>query len=617
MNIPAWVRAVMSRFENMTAPFQEVEIADALGSVRKGEGNLGDEDFQGFVAEWSAFLFGERRAKDSVWGTYFSPFMSAKNTDGSDFYSPDIKSLDAVVVAHWEERAKNCTNPVMRARYSDLVWDLKQRITGEKPSPEYARIAVDAYLESADRKFYSREVMGIQWLDRALDLARFINDTDRIERVVDFMFEFYDRVAQTNLIGTWLFLFDDLYGEKFITPQQESRIIDNLERMLAITADRTCSDDGVYHNLDPWGAEAAAQRLAQHYRRKNDKANVERVIRSYGEAFEHMAGEARPMLAAAWLEPVVERYEQEGLKSEAERLQVVASEKAKSIVSDLKTVSASVQVNQGDVNRLVEHLIGSGDLNTSLARIAEYFIPKAEDARQLLETLRTDAPFLSMIPISIVERDGSSTARIGSLDEDAEGRLHKQLGQNIGFYQPFLEHALSKFKERYSPTLDSTLDFLCESPLYAESRSELLRDGLSAYEQGDFVKAIHVLVPQIEHTLRHFVGRIGLPTRRTVRNHPGITDAKNMNDILGDPRVQEKLTENLWRYLMVVYIDRRGLNLRNNLAHGLARAEDFNRHIADRVFHTLIALSLMRAPKKPAGDQSRKVGNQEKQKGES
>jgi lysyl-tRNA synthetase class 1 len=127
-------------------------------------------------------------------------------------------------------------------------------------------------------------------------------------------------------------------------------------------------------------------------------------------------------------------------------------------------------------------------------------------------------------------------------------------------------------------------------------------EGLSAYAQGDFVKAIHVLVPQVEHILRIFFGHLGIPTRKTVRNKPGITDVKNMNEILGDARMQEKLTENLWRYLTLVYIDRKGgLNLRNDLAHGLVSPDSFNKHVADLVFHTLLALSLMRAPKKSEG----------------
>ncbi len=124
-------------------------------------------------------------------------------------------------------------------------------------------------------------------------------------------------------------------------------------------------------------------------------------------------------------------------------------------------------------------------------------------------------------------------------------------------------------RERYAPTLDDILDFLCLSPLFAQSRDGLLRDGLLAYEQEDFVKAVHVLVPQIEHILRTFLGAMGIPTLRTVRNHPGIQDAKSMNEVLGDERMREVLTENLWRYLAVFYIDKRGLNLRNDLAHGL------------------------------------------------
>jgi hypothetical protein len=129
----------------------------------------------------------------------------------------------------------------------------------------------------------------------------------------------------------------------------------------------------------------------------------------------------------------------------------------------------------------------------------------------------------------------------------------------------------------------------------------LLRDGLLAYEQEDFVKAIHVLVPQVEDILRNFLGHLGRPTLKTVRGQPGIMDAKNMNDVLRDEQMRTVLTENLWRYLEVVYVDKRGMNLRNDLAHGLLAPNVFNRYVADRVVHTILALSLMRpAPSKAA-----------------
>jgi hypothetical protein len=127
-----------------------------------------------------------------------------------------------------------------------------------------------------------------------------------------------------------------------------------------------------------------------------------------------MARGANPMLAMAWLQPVIERYEQEGLKQEAETLQILAGEKGKNIASDLKTVSVESNVKPEDVDKLVEQLIGSdlGNLRTSLGHIAHYFLPKVGDTRKLLERLRTDAPFLSIVPLHIIEKDGyTSTTR--------------------------------------------------------------------------------------------------------------------------------------------------------------------------------------------------------------
>jgi len=605
MSIPDWAQDIVAGFETRDTPFQEVEVAESLARASKGQEKLNREESIEFVAEWAGFLFGERRRKDGVWKTFFEPGVTWKQEDGPDVYSPDLKELDADIVAHWEARAKTCKHAMMRARYADLVWDMKRPITNQSPSVEYAQIAIDSYVAAADSKLYQMDVMGIQWLERALDLARSINDEARTNKVVDFLFEFYDRIAEAKSAGTWLFLFDNLYGEKITTPAQDARIIDQLEGMLTKMADATQSADGVYHNLDPWNAEAAGQRLAKHYQRLKDLTNVQRVVTLYGNGFAHLARQATPLMAPAWLEPVIESYEQAGLKDEAAKLESIIREKEKDIPATLKTVSVSVEIKQEDIDKMIEHLIGSGDPRTSLLRIAEYFIPNVNDTKTLLERLRTDAPFQNLIPITIIESSGATTAKVGSIDDDPDGRLHMQLGRTIVFYQPYLEHALAKVHERYHLTAEPIVDFLCESPLFADSYVSLLRDGVAAYEQKDFVIAIHVIVPQLEHILRNFMARLGLPTRKRVRGHGGVTDAKGMNDVLQDARVREVLTENLWRYLSVVYVERKGgMNLRNDLAHGLLRPESFDQHTADRVLHTLLALSLMRGKPKtePSSD---------------
>ncbi len=94
--------------------------------------------------------------------------------------------------------------------------------------------------------------------------------------------------------------------------------------------------------------------------------------------------------------------------------------------------------------------------------------------------------------------------------------------------------------------------------------------------------------------LRTLLVLMGIPPQKGVPRHPGITDVKNMNDALGDQRVRELLKDDVWMYLTALYIDRRGMNLRNDLAHGLVPVEGFNQPIADRVFHSLLVLSLLR-----------------------
>jgi hypothetical protein len=595
MTIPEWVEAIIATFDQETKPHNELTVMEAMDRTRKSKGDLSDEDFKGYLVERSAFLFIEYRNRPCPWNTYFGPMGSGTRPDGEQVFWPDIKDINAEIIAHWEIRAKSIHDSVMKARYADLIWNFKQLVTEQKPSVEYARIACDAYLESVKEHRYTMPIEGVHWAQRALDLSLSINDTVRSGNIVQFMFELHDLISDPPHTGHWIFLFDTLYERKgLLSVEQEQRLIKNLETKLAEVSDANSAQ-----HFDPYGAEAAAQRLARYYRRQKNQVDVERVIRIYGKAFEELADEAAPLFAVSVLGPVVQAYQQEGLKDEAERLQIVLANKGKNMAADLKEISVSVELKQEEIERFIEQLTAGG-LKKAVLLVASYFVPRVEEAKKQLEYIRQNAPLMSMIPIVKID-DGRATAMIGALDDDPNGRLHHQLGQTLNFHQPFLVRALSKLRERYAPSVEEILDCLFDSPMFANSRRELLRQGLIAYEREDFLKAIHVLVPQVEHTLRTFLSLIGIPTLKSVPRHPGIMDAKNMNDVLDDVRVRQILTEDLWRYLAILYVDRKGgLNLRNDLAHGLVGEEMFNGQIAGRVFHSLLALSLIRGT--PAHD---------------
>ena len=72
--------------EKETRPHNEVQIADALRQGARFHEDMLPEDFKGYHCEWAAFLFIARPRKDSLWGTFFAPFMIATQNDGKDFY---------------------------------------------------------------------------------------------------------------------------------------------------------------------------------------------------------------------------------------------------------------------------------------------------------------------------------------------------------------------------------------------------------------------------------------------------------------------------------------------------------------------------------------------------
>ncbi len=589
MNVPSWVQVILDNFNGKTDAHSELEIAESLSNERAKHGDLSEEDWKGYIAEYSVFFFGEGGDGESVWGTYFRPM--AEFTHGQSVVrNPDITQLDAETIAHWQHRASEVKNPVMKARYADAAWDFAKPIANGQPDYKCALLAIDGYTDATARHFYKWENEGVQWLVRALHLARSVGDTERIKKVVDAMFSFYQATLQPKLIGVWVFLFDNLYGEKkLISAAQEAHIIADLEAMLA-----KLSVVGEPNYFDPFGAQAAAERLARHYKKQGDTANVERVLKTYGEAFRTLATGANPMLAMAWLQPVIERYEQEGMKDEAEQLRLIQIEKGKNIASDMKHYSVEAKTTRQDYDDLVKKLLVKNDLGATLSNIAHYFVSSVDSAKKTVEELKTVAPLMSMIPITMVDTTGRALAKIGTDDDGSEGRIFQHLAQTIGFYQPFLSYVIEAVVTEFQPTADDILAVLYQSPLFLESRRSILRDGLSAYLSKDHLKGIHVLVPQIEEMLRTLLALMGIPPQKSVPRHPGITDVKNMNDALGDPRVQQVLTENVWMYLTVLYIDRRGMNLRNDLSHGLVPGEGFNQPVADRVLHSLLLLSLLR-----------------------
>jgi len=586
--VPESVKRVLGEFEARQQGFHEFDLSHAIENLAKQSVTLPDAERRGVWVEMIAFqLMEPSKTPQQPWNSVFAPMASMRTQNGEDRYIPDIKSADESVIFHWAERSRETTNPIICARYADLVWEFGPLVTKSKREIEFARRCIDAYLRAVETEYYVNNVQASTFLGRALSLSISINDPTLISRSKDAAFELHSRIGRFGKGSMWWVLFDTLYDEHVVglTDTERATIIDGLEDVLKNASDRTQPD-----LFDPWAAQGAAERLERHYRKIQKLDEVRRVTETAGLSFEQAAHDAEPLLAVAWLQPVYEKYRDLGMQVAVNRVHLALEAKSKAAPASMKRLEVPIDIKPDEVVQSIETLTDGG-LTKALLKVAVGFIPKANDLRGFNERMKDVAPLTSRIPMRIFEGDFAS-AVVGSQDDDPDGRLINQIGREISFNAPFLAMAFNRINERYQMTSGQLMELLASSPCFDDDRKGLLAEGIAAALSNDHVKAIHVLIPQIEHMLRMLAGQIGIP-KTTAGSKKGTMQARTLGDILSDPVLKDTLDEDIRLYLVALLVDQRGLNLRNRVAHGLLEFNQLDHSFSNRVLHVLLTLRLI------------------------
>ena len=454
-----------------------------------------------------------------------------------------------------------------------------------------AWIRIDSVIAGAATGAHKYEPEVIKKLRHALQVAVRLNDAGRVERVRDTILAYGDKVGEDDKPGLWCFVFDSLWDQKNVplTDAQKAKIIDDLEGRL-----RRLSDTSGNRPVNTWAAELAAVRLAQHYQAEGRPAEVKRVLLKYGAAFEKKAENATAMLAQAWLGQVHQIYRDFGLKDDAERLLRKVRALGPKALNDLKPIEAEIEVPKEQMDGFVTEMT-EGDLETALGRIAVYYLPRRGDIEKQMKELSATYPLSFLLSNQIMDHEGRPTATVGSLEDDLEGRVVMQMAQNMQFVGMFFRQVMSTAVAKFAITPEKLVDHICRSQLFDDDSKAVLGRGIKAYLEGDSLVAIHVLMPKIENAIRTLVEATGGTVLKP--NRSGGQDLKIFDELVRDDRIIAvfgKAGNDVSLYMRVLLTDRRGINLRNRVFHGIAPASTFNLTFADRVVHVLLILALLR-----------------------
>jgi hypothetical protein len=596
--IPPAIEEVITKFDQSDAAFNERQVKQALVSARQSLVNPGEAEKLGAWAEVLAFALVETRHQPSPWKTYFGPLASGTQDNGAPVYSPDIAGTDAEVVAHWIQRARTVKHPVLKARYADLAWDMSRAIAKTNPDPDMARIAIDEYLVSLEKQLRAEAHDRFEAALRALDLSVMIRNAARLETARAALLKTHRETIAIGE-GRWWIAFDRLIGDKHagLTDAERDQLIADLEGIV-----KRCSNKADPAVFDPHATESAAQRLIKYYRKNGMNEDVKRLSEVIGRAFEHFASLGDAMLASAVLQTAVNAYRDAGLREESLRVRVLMEEKIAHSGDQMKSFTIERKIAHEDMEKFLQAVVVD-DLGATFARIASEFLQSRKEVEGQINRLKEEAPLMVMLTHSIMA-DNHVAAKVGSVEDDPFGRLIQQATQLMSLNDIWLIQALDKAIEVHSARPEHFATWAARTRLFDDLT--LLMEGITAWYDQDFVKAVHVLVPQVEVGLRAIASKLGKPITKP-HKVDGVSVAINMGDILYSKEIVEALGSDLTLHFLTLYADPRGFNVRNDLAHGLLRADSIHFPLACRVIHTLLVLGIWDAlaaarSKQPSND---------------
>jgi lysyl-tRNA synthetase class 1 len=537
-----------------------------------------EETIKNIVRALAPLEFLIRQPPGGPWNSYFAPRREA--TDAETEY-PCIADLCADDVEEWVNLTMLLKRPILRARFADAVWELGKRLKSPRRDlHRFARLAAEMYLEAASEETTARSSFSMfEAATRCICLAMQLRDLSMIERGFDRIMAFADS-AELAHIGLWTVPFDRLIGLNGLSKSQEQQILDRYEiRFRATVANRDL------HRVMMTGP-----RLANFFYGRKDYERAKAITLFYGEVVLDISSGLDASLATHHIANILEAYRSVGLRKEAERVRLLLEAKGKEAIAAMKPHRLEFELDRKEIENSIEEVLNVPQPFAALYRLANWCTPQPAAIEKMLD----GGEFIShrLIPVAILGDNGLTVSQVSTYDQDKEGHivmgLAREMNPSTMFFLSGLEQWKKKFELGGIPDTPNILD-CCLVPA---DRVSLYRDGLQAFESLDYVKCIHVLIPQVENSLRELLRMLGRATTKT--DEDGGFQLKNMYDVLHDTLVRETLEEKLWYFLKVLYVDNRGMNLRNLIVHGIAPVETFNRANAALVIQSIVFLTMIR-----------------------
>lgn len=487
----------------------------------------------------------------------------------------DPKTLTPDQITLIKSLADRITKPAARVRLCQYLWLASADHT-------YARQAVAAYLTLAEQHLDPEEwIEPVAYFGRALRLAARLGRGTLFDEVTAAV----DQVVRKLDGEDPLFLTTELMQALIDT---RARVDPNIHALIAEKAARR-AEDAAISDTSKYHLARVRWLLAAEWHKVRRDSTAERNARAaFGETFiaeaELAAKATSPrygMAAGLYGHGLQALRRLQGQRDRVSSLLARLKELQQLSLDELKPIGAVHDFSE--CVAAARKRVSGRALPDALVALATVLpIPSVDQLRA--DVLESAKVFVSqrILPTVVVNAEGAPIAGYGMLDPDApddhmralESRMHEDLRRaRICDVFGFIDPARDQLVQEHVITFQPFLELAAMSEFVPASRETIWARGLYAGMIGDFLTSAHVLVPQVEHSIRALLLRSGkVPVTWTKDSYE---EAPDLNDVLRDPETEKILGKDLLFTFKSVFVNKIGGNFRNRLAHGLVETEEF------------------------------------------
>lgn len=228
----------------------------------------------------------------------------------------------------------------------------------------------------------------------------------------------------------------------------------------------------------------------------------------------------------------------------------------------------SPPIDISDTVQMIKERIENSSFEEAIAHIANAISPREMDYFKKSD----DSYFSSLFPMRLLDNKGRIRANIPSRTSDnPDDRRKTAQYEAMQYYRLSAEVLLMRYlyfsKEKFDFN-ENSLRFLVENNLFIpDDRKETYLKGILAGFSGDWGTAMHLLMPQVENSIRNLAEACDIVVYKT--NEFGVEECLSLTAILALPEFKEYFEDDLIFCMELFYTSEYGFGMRDQISHGL------------------------------------------------